>query len=125
MAQGLTVSEYELFLGKEELLPAWMRIRSHVEGFGDDVDVELREPFAELERGGALFAIAEPTADKVLKLGLHNPGMPFDERFRNADRWGPRKITHLVAIPADAEVDDDLHARLHLAYELAREGEPR
>jgi hypothetical protein len=125
MAHELDVGEYELFLNKEELLPLWMRLRDHVEGFGEDVRVVLRERYAELDRVGLEFALAEPTAHRKLELGLHNPGLPYDERFREAAAFGSRRITHRVTLPEDAEIDADLHARLHDAYALAREGEPR
>lgn len=123
MAQELEL--YGLFLGREELLPLWHRLRSHVETFGDDVRVEVREPYAELERVGSMFTIAEPTAHRRMELGLHDPGLPFDRRFRDATGWGPRRITHRVTLSEEAEIDDELHARLHVAYLLALEGEPR
>jgi hypothetical protein len=117
---------YELFFHKEELLPLWSeRFRPHVEGLGDDVRVRLRERYVEFDRGGLEFVIAEPTADHELEVGLHNPGLPFDARFREAEAFGSRRITHRVSVPEDAEIDADLHARLHDAYALARAGEPR
>jgi hypothetical protein len=125
MASRPPTAEWELFSGKEELLPLWLRVRSHVESLGPDVDVELRERYAEFDRRGAEFAIAEPTADHELELGLHNPGLPYDERFREADAFGSRRITHRVSLPEDAEVDGELHARLHEAYALAYDDEPR
>jgi hypothetical protein len=125
MAQDLEVGLWELFFGKEELLPLWFRLRSHVEAFGDDVRVRLRGRYAEFDRGGLEFVIAEPTADHELEVGLHNPGLPFDERFREAVAFGSRRITHRVSLPEDSVIDDELHARLHAAYALARAGEPR
>jgi hypothetical protein len=126
MAHELDVAEYELFLNKEELLPLWTLLREHVGSFGDDVGVELRERYAEFDRGGLEFAIAEPTSHHRMEVGLHNPGLPFDRRFREAVEFGSRRITHRVSVPEDtAAIDDDLHARLHAAYALAREGEPR
>jgi hypothetical protein len=125
MASEIDVELYERFLGKEELLPLWLRLRPHVESFGEDVRVTVRERYAEFERGGLDFALAEPTADHRLELGLHNPGLPFDGRFRDATGFGSRRITHRVSLPEDSVIDDELHARLHAAYLLAREGEPR
>jgi hypothetical protein len=125
MATDTELAIYELFLNKEELLPLWLRLRPHVESLGGDIDVEARERSVEFERRGREFAIAAPTADHVLELGVHNPGLPFDERFRPADAFGSRRITHRVDLPADADIDADLHARLHAAYALALEGEPR
>jgi hypothetical protein len=125
MAQDLDLALYELFFNKEELLPLWFRLRSHVEAFGDDVRVTLHERYAEFDRRGAEFVIAEPTAHHRLEVGLHNPGLPFDERFREAVEFGSRRITHRVSLPEDSEIDDELHARLHAAYALAYEGEPR
>jgi hypothetical protein len=125
MAADLDVALYELFVNKEELLPLWLRLRPAIEALGGDVRIEPRERYAEFDRRGSEFAIAEPTADHEIELGLHNPGLPFDERFREAVAFGSRRITHRTSLPEDAEIDADLHARLHAAYALALEGEPR
>jgi hypothetical protein len=115
----------ELFFHKEELMPLWLRLRQVVEAFGPDVRIRRRGPFIEVDRKGAVFALVEPTADHELEVGLHNPGLPTDKRFRPADGWGPRRITHRISVPEDAELDDELTARLKEAYYLAWEGEPR
>jgi hypothetical protein len=86
---------------------------------GDDVKVELGEGYAVFKRGGLEFAIAEQTAHDRLELGLHNRGVPFDDRFREAVGFGSRRITHRVSLPEAAEIDDELHARLHTAYALS------
>jgi uncharacterized protein DUF5655 len=125
MAADLEVGLYELFVNKEELLPLWLRLRPAIEELGDDVRVEPRERYAEFDRRGSEFVIAEPTADHRLDLGLHNPGLPFDERFREAVEFGSRRITHRTSLSEEAEIDTELHARLHAAYALALEGEPR
>jgi hypothetical protein len=124
VAQDPEVAIFELFFHKEELLPVWLRLRPHIERLGDDVKVVPRERYAEFDRRGSEFVIAEPTADHELELGLHNPGLPFDKRFREAVEFGSRRITHRVSVPEDAEIDADLHSRLHTAYALALEGEP-
>lgn len=125
MTTDLELAVSELFFNREELLPLWLRLREHIEGLGDDVRLETRERYVEFDRRGQVFAIAEPTADHEIELGLHNPGLPFDERFREAVEFGSRRITHRVSVPEDAGIDADLHARLHAAYALALEGEPR
>jgi hypothetical protein len=125
IATDLDRAIYELFVNKEELLPLWLRLRPAIEGLGDDVRLEVRERYVQFDRGGREFAIAEPTAHHRIELGLHNPGLPFDERFREAVEFGSRRITHRVSLPEDAAIDDELHARLHDAYVLAHEGEPR
>jgi hypothetical protein len=124
MGTDTEIALYELFFNKEELLPLWSRLRAHVEGFGD-VRIELRERYAQFERAGSEFAIAEPTAHHRMEVGLHNPGLPFDETFREAVAFGSRRITHRVSVPEDAEIGPELHARLHAAWALALEGEPR
>ena len=121
----LELAVSELFVSKEELLPFWLQLRPHVEEFGPDVRLRVRDPFAEFDRSGSLFALVEPKAHRRIDIGLHNPGLPFDDRFRDASGWGPRKITHRITLGEDAQIDDELHARLHLAYGLAPEGEPR
>jgi hypothetical protein len=124
VAQDLELAVYELFSNKEELLPLWLRLREHIESFGDDVRLKVRDRFLELDRGGSVFALVEPTADHQIELGLHNPGLPVTKRFREAVGFGSRRITHRVSVPENAEIDDELHARLHDAYLLALEGEP-
>jgi uncharacterized protein DUF5655 len=114
----------DLFAGKEGLLPVWARLRTHIEAFGDDVKVERRDEYAVFDRRGREFVIVEPTAHHRMELGFHNPGLPFHERFREAVEFGSRRITHRVSVPENAEIDDELHARLHEAYALALQGEP-
>jgi hypothetical protein len=125
VATDLDPRLYELFLAKEELLPLWLRLRAHIESFGPDIRIGVRDRYIELDRAGEVFVLVEPAAHRRMHLGLHNPGLPTDERFREAVEFGPRRITHRVTLPEDAEIDDDLHARLHTAYMLALEGEPR
>jgi hypothetical protein len=120
----LEVAIAELFFNKEELLPLWLRLRAHVEGFGD-VRIGARQRYAEFDRGSSEFAIAEPTSHHRLEVGLHNPGLPYDETFRDAAGFGSRRITHRVSVPEDAAIGTDLHARLHAAWAIAYEGEPR
>jgi hypothetical protein len=121
----LEVAVAELFFNKEELMPLWLRLREHVAGFGGDVRLRVRERYVEFDRGGQEFAIAEPTAHHRLELGVHNPGLPYDGGFREAEAFGSRRITHRASVPEDSEIGETLHARLHAAYELALEAEPR
>jgi hypothetical protein len=125
VATDVDTAIYELFANKEELLPLWLRLRSHVESFGPDVRLTLRERYAEFDRGGREFLIAEPTADHRMELGLRLPGLPFDETYREAVEFGSRRITHRVSVPENSEIGDELHARLHDAYFVALDGEPR
>jgi hypothetical protein len=124
VATDTDIAIYELFTNKEELLPLWLRLRPEIESYGPDVRVRPRERYVEFDRRGLEFVIAEPTADHELEVGLHNPGLPFDERFREAIEFGSRRITHRVSVPENVEIDAELHARLHDAYFLALEGEP-
>jgi hypothetical protein len=115
----------ELFANRGEEMPLWLDLRSKIEGFGPDVKLEVRERYVAFDRGGEEFAIVEPAAHRQLEVGLHNPGFPFDERFREAVEFGSRRITHRVTLHESATVDEDLRARLHTAYLLAYDGEPR
>jgi hypothetical protein len=125
MSVDLEVALYELFVNKEELLPLWLRFRPTVESLGPDVRLERHERYARFDRKGSEFTIAEPTAHHRMEVGLHNPGLPYDDRFRDAMGFGSRRITHRVSLPEDGDIDDDLLARLRAAYALAWEGEPR
>jgi hypothetical protein len=115
----------ELFANRGEEMPVWLNLRQEIEGFGPDVRLEVRERYVVFDRGGEEFAITEPAAHRHLEVGLHNPGFPFDARFREALEFGSRRITHRVTLHETATIDDDLRARLRAAYFLAYAGEPR
>lgn len=115
----------ELFANRGEEMPLWLDLRREIEGLGPDVKLEVRERYAAFDRGGEEFAITEPAAHRHLEVGLHNPGLPYDERFREAVEFGSRRITHRVTLHETAPIDDDLRTRLRAAYLLAYEGEPR
>jgi hypothetical protein len=115
----------ELFANRGEEMPLWLELRHELENFGPDVKLEVRDRYAAFDRGGEEFAITEPAAHRHLEVGLHNPGLPFDERFREAVEFGSRRITHRVTLHETATIDGDLRARLHAAYLLAHDGEPR
>jgi hypothetical protein len=115
----------ELFANRGEEMPLWLNLRREIEDLGPDVQLEVRERYAAFDRGGEEFAITEPAAHRHLEVGLHNPGLPYDERFREAVAFGSRRITHRVTLHETAAIDDNLRTRLRTAYLLAYEGEPR
>jgi hypothetical protein len=115
----------DLFDNKAELLPLWLRLRPVVEGLGPDVRARARERYAEFDRRGEEFLIAEPTSHHRMELGLHNDGLPVTSRFREAAEFGSRRITHRVSLPEPNDLDDELLARIREAYETALDGEPR
>jgi hypothetical protein len=114
----------ELFANRGEELPLWLELRREIEEFGPDVNLEVRERYVAFDRGGEEFTITEPAAHRHLEVGLHNPGFPFDERFREALEFGSRRITHRVTLSDTATIDDELRSRLHAAYLIAWGGEP-
>src|SRR5690242_698883 len=86
-----------LFAHKPELLPLWLQLRPAVEQLGRDVHVRPRMVYAEFDRDGEEFLIAEPTSHRRLEVGLHNPGLPVTPRFRPASEFGSRRITHRIS----------------------------
>jgi uncharacterized protein DUF5655 len=114
-----------LFERKAELLPLWLQLRPAVERLGPDVRVRPRMVYAEFDRGDGEFLIAEPTSHRRLELGLHNPGLPVTPRFRPADEFGSRRITHRVSWPEPDELDPELLARIGEAYDLVLAGAAR
>jgi hypothetical protein len=109
-----------LFDSKPDLLPVWLRLRPAVEALGADVRVRPRMVYAEFDRSGEEFLIAEPTSHRRIELGLRNPGLPVTPRFRPADEFGSRRITHRISLPEPSALDEELLARIREAYELAR-----
>ena len=75
--------------------------------------------YAQFDRQGQEFLIAEPTSQCRLEIGLHNPGLPVTERFREAPEFGSRRITHRVSLPRPDELDAEVLERIRDAYELA------
>jgi len=65
-----------LFDNKAELLPLWQRLRPAVERLGPDVRVRPRMVYAEFDRGGEEFVIAEPTSHRRLVVGLTTRACP-------------------------------------------------
>jgi hypothetical protein len=120
VTQDCEAALLQMFDGKPELLPLWLRLRPAVEELGPDVRVRARMVYAEFDRLGEEFLIAEPTSHRRIELGLHNPGLPVTRRFRPADEFGSRRITHRISLPEPNELDDELLARIREAYELAR-----
>jgi hypothetical protein len=121
----LETALFALFDNKAELMPLWLRLRRDVESLGPDVRLRVRDGYAEFDRVGEEFAIAEPTSHHRMEVGVHTPGLPFDHGFRPADAFGSRRITHRISVPEDSEIGDMLHTRLEAAYLLALDGEPR
>jgi hypothetical protein len=109
-----------LFENKADLLPLWLQLRPAVEGLGSDVRVRPRMVYAEFDRGEEEFLIAEPTSHRRLEVGLHNPGLPVTPRFRPADEFGSRRITHRISLPEPNELDAEVLTRIREAYELSR-----
>lgn len=124
MAADVEARLLALFENKE-LLPLWLRLRPVVERLGPDVRVRPRMVYAEFDRDGEEFLIAEPTSHRRLEVGLHNPGLPVTQRFRPADEFGSRRITHRISVPGPDELDTELLARIREAYELALAGARR
>lgn len=114
-----------LFANKPELLSLWLQLRPTVEALGPDVGVRPRMVYAEFDRGGAEFLIVEPTSHRRVEIGLHNPGLPVTRRFRPADEFGSRRITHRISLAGSGELDAELLGRIREAYELALAASPR
>jgi predicted transport protein len=121
----LNLALAELFANRGEEMPLWLELRDELEHLGPDVRLEVRERYVAFDRGGGEFAITEPAAHRHLEVGLHNPGFPNTERFRDATGFGSRRITHRITLHETATIDDELRARLRAAYFLAYDGEPR
>jgi uncharacterized protein DUF5655 len=108
-----------LFEKKSDLLPLWRRLRPAVERLGPDVRIRPRMVYAQFNRGDEEFLIAEPTSNRRIELGLHNPGLPVTPRFRPADEFGSRRITHRISLPEPSELDAEVLTRIREAYELS------
>jgi hypothetical protein len=101
------------------------KLRLYIEGLGHDKRVTVRERYVEFDRRGEELVIVEPTAHHRFETGFHNPGLPFDERFREAVGFVPRRITGPRIVAARQRPRRRPAHTAGRAYALAFEGESR
>jgi len=102
--------------GKAALRPIFERLRPIVEGFGDDVEMAVRQSYVAFARGKQ-FAVVQPSTNRRVDVGLRLPGAVAAGRLEPSRDVGGGSISHKVALSTAGEVDDELIGWLRAAYE--------
>ncbi|HLZ73319.1 MAG TPA: DUF5655 domain-containing protein [Dehalococcoidia bacterium] len=103
---------------KAALLPIYERAAGAARSLGEDVRVEARQTYMTFTRGKQ-FAVIQPVSSKRVDIGLIGPHLQSTERLQPAGSFGSGRVTHRVALGAPEDVDAELLAWLHAAYEWA------
>jgi hypothetical protein len=98
--------------------PIVTRLTSIVEELGPDVVAEPRESGVAFRRGRE-FAVLQPSAPTRLDVGLVLQDALETERLRPAGSFGSDRITHLVSLGHEDEIDAELLTWLRDAYDHA------
>ncbi len=104
---------------KAALRPIYERVLAVVSGFGDDIELGVRQTYVAFARGKQ-FAVVQPTTRTRVDVGLKLPGAPFGGRLEPVGKTGGGAITHKVSLTTADQVDDELIGWLRAAYEGAR-----
>jgi hypothetical protein len=101
---------------KAALRPIYDRVLAVVQGFGDDVELQIRKTYVAFARGKQ-FAVVQPTTRTRVDVGLKLPGAPAGGRLEPTTNTGSGSMTHKVAVTSPDEVDEELIGWLRQAYD--------
>jgi predicted transport protein len=99
---------------KEGLRPIFERIRSMVEGFGEDVRMEGRSTYIPFVRRRQFAAVQAATRARV-DVGVRFTDPPDSDLLVRAD--SPGQATHRLSLSSVEDVTPEVEALLRLAYE--------
>src|SRR5664279_3591813 len=88
-----------------------------VHEFGSDVTTATTKSYISLLRNVKKFGIVQVTS-KAMDIGIKLKGVPVRDRFTEAGAWNSM-VTHRVRIDDPKQIDAELIAWLHDAYEKA------
>ena len=120
-AGGPTPTDEKLdkhFAGKKA---AWRAVYddviARVTAFGSDVEISPADSYINVNRKGKKFAILQITGERM-DIGIKLKGHDATTRFEAAGSWNAM-VTHRVRVTAPDQIDPELLAWLHTAYEAA------
>lgn len=112
--EDLVTNQYK---GKEHLFPIYEQLVAMVSKFGDDVKITPKKTEVSLDRKRK-FAVIKPATKTRIDLGLKLKGKDITERLENSGPFGTM-CTHRVRLTDVNEIDAELKAWLHEAFEMA------
>ena len=114
-ADSLVNAQYSK--GKEHLRPILDVLSNHIQKFGDDIEFAPKKANVSVRRKKQ-FLLIQPSTKTRMDLGLKLKGVEITDRLENSGPFGSM-CTHRVRIESVAEIDDELLAWIHEAYEMA------
>ena len=104
------------YQGKEQLWPIYEQLTAVVRNLDADIQFAIRKTYVSMQKGKQ-FGIIQPTTKSRLDVGLKLPGVEPTPRLQPAGSFGSGQVTHKVALTTPADIDTELIAWLHQAYE--------
>jgi hypothetical protein len=85
--------------------------------FGDDVEFSTKKSYVSLRRSKQ-FALIQPSTKTRLDVGIQNKERAPEGRLEASGSWNAM-VSHRVRLGSTEDVDDELIAWLHEAYQRA------
>jgi predicted transport protein len=104
------------YAGRESLRPILETLLEHARAFGDDIEVAPKKTSVALRRSKN-FAVITPATKSRVDVGLNLGSTDATDRLKAEKKNA--MCTHKVGVGDVAEIDAELVAWLHSAYELA------
>ncbi len=114
-ADSLVEAQYSK--GKEHLRPILDVLSNHIKKFGDDIEFAPKRANVSVRRKKQ-FLLIQPSTKPRMDLGLKLKGVETTDRLENSGPFGSM-CTHRVRVEAVTDIDDELLAWIHQAYEMA------
>ena len=109
----------DLFKGaKAHWRPSYDALAAKLLTFGPDVKLGANRSYINATRNSKKFAILDPATKDRFDVGIKLKGVEPNGRYEAAGAWN-EMVTHRVQISDPGQIDDDLLAWLHRAYDAA------
>jgi hypothetical protein len=105
------------YAGKESLRPIFEALKHRMAAFGDDVEFSTKKSYVSLRRSKQ-FALIQPSTKTRVDVGIQNKERAPEGRLEASGSWNAM-VSHRVRLGSTEDVDDELIAWLHEAYQRA------
>lgn len=105
------------YKGKEELRAWYEKLKTFIEGLGDDVVFSAKKGYMSVRRKKQ-FAILQPSTKTRFDIGLNIKNLPPAGRLEAAGSWNAM-CTHRIKIESESQLDETVFESLRQAYDQA------
>ena len=116
LAGGEPLVDRQYAGAKDALRPIYDRLFAAITALGEDVEPGPRGTYVSFGRPKQ-FALVQPSTRTRVDLGLRLPGATAGDRLLDAGSFGSGNITHKVGLSSPEQVDAEVEAWLHAAYD--------